>query len=103
LAIATKNHVQTQVLAVFSAGEFKFEDKFAVNFLAVSSNNWITHGTLSSYVGLTANLLYGFRTPSGKQFITAGNTEAAINDRWVAWCVLSSAVSLSTRVDRSYC
>ncbi|KAF6263192.1 hypothetical protein COO60DRAFT_1635413 [Scenedesmus sp. NREL 46B-D3] len=41
--------------------EFKFVDKSAVNFLAVSSNSWITHGTLTTYVGLTANLLYGFR------------------------------------------
>jgi hypothetical protein len=68
------------MLASPCAGAFTFNDKFAVNFLAVTSNNWITHGTLNSYVGLTANLLYGFRTPSGKQFITAGNTEAAIND-----------------------
>jgi hypothetical protein len=93
--IATKKYVELQVLAAFPAGEFKFEDKFAVNFLAVSSNSWITHGTLSSYVGLTANLLYGFRTPSGKHFITAGNTEAAINDRWVAGGYSSSVLLLS--------
>lgn len=60
------------------AGPFYFLEQYAVPYLAVTSSTWITHGTLSNYMGLTASLMYGFRTPSGTQFITAGNSDAAI-------------------------
>jgi hypothetical protein len=76
-----------------------------VNYLAVSSNNWITHGTLTTIMGLTANLLYGFRTPSGKQFITAGNAEAVISEKYVhngLWFV-DTLISLISMQAASYC
>lgn len=83
MTIAAAATTSTSLLPVLAEITFEFIDKFSVNYLAVSSNNWITHGTLSNLMGLTANLLYGFRTPSGKQFITAGNTEAVISDKCV--------------------
>lgn len=63
------------------AGPFKFVETNAVNYLAKSTNTWITHGTLTNYLGLTASLMYGFRTPSGTEFLTAGSTEANIVEK----------------------
>lgn len=59
-------------------GDFRFVDTYAVPYMAISSGSWITHGSLSNAMGLTATLLYGFRAPSGVEFITAGSMEAHI-------------------------
>lgn len=67
--------------AACATGQLRFEEKFAINYLATSTNTWVTHGTLSNYLGLTASLMYGFKTPDGSEFMTAGNTEANIEDK----------------------
>lgn len=55
-----------------------FLEPYAVPYWAVGSHTWITHGTLSTLSGLTADLLYGFISPTGTDFITAGTTVGRI-------------------------
>jgi len=50
-----------------------------VPYLDHASKTWITHGTLSTQLGLTADLLYGFITPSGTELIIAGNRDALLD------------------------
>ena len=61
-------------------GDFRFVDTYAVPYMAISSGSWITHGSLSNAMGLTATPLYGFRQPYAVDLITAGRIGAAIAD-----------------------
>lgn len=56
-------------------------EAYAVPYWAVDSSTWITHGTLSSLMGLTADLMYGFISPAGTEFIIAGTTVGRIAER----------------------
>jgi hypothetical protein len=53
-------------------------ETYAVPYWAVDSSTWITHGTLTTLAGLTADLMYGFISPTGTDFITAGTTVGRI-------------------------
>lgn len=61
------------------AGPFRFREPYAVPFQDAASHNWITHGSLSSPLGLTASLLYGFLTPTGSELLIAGSRDAFID------------------------
>lgn len=37
-------------------------------YWAVGSHTWITHGTLTTLAGLTADLMYGFISPTGARW-----------------------------------
>ena len=70
-------------LAAFCAGatdlqEVRFLETYAVPYWAVNSSTWITHGTLTTLAGLTADLMYGFVSPTGTDFIIAGTTVGRI-------------------------
>lgn len=55
-------------------------------YKAVAARTWVTHGTLSSVLGLSASLMYGFISPAGSEFIVAGSTVGRIAERCaVAW------------------
>jgi hypothetical protein len=58
--------------------DVSFMETYAVPYWAVNSSTWITHGTLTTLAGLTADLLYGFISPTGTDFITAGTTVGRI-------------------------
>jgi hypothetical protein len=49
-----------------------------VPYWSVNSSTWITHGTLTSLAGLTADLMYGFISPTGRDYIIAGTTVGQI-------------------------
>jgi hypothetical protein len=55
-----------------------FLESYAVPYWSVNSSTWITHGTLTSLAGLTADLMYGFISPSGRDYIIAGTTVGQI-------------------------
>ena len=58
--------------------DLAFKESYAVPYWAVASNSWITHGTLTSLAGLTADLMYGFISPTGRDYIVAGTTAGRI-------------------------
>jgi hypothetical protein len=64
---------------IFVTGPFRFVEAYAVPYQDQASKAWITHGTLTSQLGLTANLMYGFLTPAGTEVIIAGNKDALLD------------------------
>lgn len=65
-------------LSPLTGAAFGFEEVYAVPYWSVGSATWVTHGTLTSVLGLTADLAYGFISPSGTEFISAGSTVGRI-------------------------
>jgi hypothetical protein len=55
-----------------------FQESYAVPYWAVDTKTWITHGTLTTLTGLTADLMYGFISPTGTDYIIAGTTAGLI-------------------------
>lgn len=55
-----------------------FKESYAVPYWAVASKTWITHGTLTTLGGLAADLMYGFLSPTGTEYIIAGTTVGRI-------------------------
>lgn len=47
-------------------------------YWAVASNTWITHGTLTTLGALSADLMYGFLSPTRTEYIVAGTTVGRI-------------------------
>lgn len=51
-----------------------------MTYWAQSSRAWMTHGSLTAPLGLTATLMYGFSSPDGKSRVMAGSVAGVVSD-----------------------
>ena len=61
------------------AGQFAFQEPYAVPFWSQKSQAWITYGTLTSDTGLSSTIMYGFAAPDGLSLLMAGSLQAYIS------------------------
>ena len=59
---------------------FQFVEPHAVTYWAQTSRTWITHGSLTAPMGLTASLMYGFSAPDGKSRVMAGSVPGVVSN-----------------------
>jgi len=60
--------------------DFRFVEPYAVTYWAQTARAWITHGSLTAPMGLTATLMYGFSSPDGSAWIIAGSVPGTVSD-----------------------
>jgi hypothetical protein len=67
--------------------ELQFLEAYAVPYWAVDSHTWITHGTLTTLAGLTADLMYGFISPTGECVLQDTSAHMCVHVYWAATCM----------------
>lgn len=70
-------------VAAHAGSSFRFLETFAVPYYATAIQSWVTHGTLATPLGLSADLMYGFAAPDAKSFILAGGVPGTVNSTYV--------------------
>lgn len=55
-------------------------EPYGVTYWAYTARAWITHGSLTAPLGLTATLMYGFSAPDGSSWIMAGSIPGVVSD-----------------------
>lgn len=51
-----------------------------MTYWALAARAWITHGSLTAPLGLTATLMYGFASPDGGAWVIAGSVPGVVSD-----------------------
>lgn len=70
----------TQHTHTIAGTEFKFVEPFGVTYWAHAARAWITHGSFTAPLGLTATLMYGFASPDGGAWVIAGSVPGVVSD-----------------------